>query len=87
MRTFTFICAGLVLGVLLVSGSRALGMKAAPAYALFLTVWTAVAAWNLYQGVATAGYTVLEELPIFLIIVLVPAMLVPLALRRAGGDG
>ena len=31
-----------------------------------------MAAWNLYEGVAHAGYTVLEELPIFLVIALVP---------------
>ena len=48
-----------------------------PAYALaakcFLPVWLAVAIANLWVGVNHAGYSLGEELPILLIVFLVPA--------------
>ena len=40
---------------------------------IFLPVWLAAAAVNMWLGVATAGYSVREELPIFLLIFAVPA--------------
>ena len=41
--------------------------------ALFLVVWLVLAAANMYLGVTQAGYSVREELPVFLLIFLVPA--------------
>lgn len=41
----------------------------------FVLVWFAVAAFNLAVGVYDAGYTFLEELPIFLLIFLVPSVI------------
>jgi hypothetical protein len=41
--------------------------------AIFVVVWLALAAANMYLGVTQAGYAVREELPIFLLIFLVPA--------------
>lgn len=41
--------------------------------ALFLVVWLVLAAANMYLGVTQAGYSVREELPIFLLVFLVPA--------------
>jgi len=41
--------------------------------AIFSTIWFAVAAINMWIGVAQADYSFAEELPIFLLIVLVPA--------------
>ncbi len=72
MRTLLFLLAGLAAGAVFHVGGRAVGLAAGTAFALFAAAWTAVAAWNLYEGVAHAGYTVLEELPIFLVIALVP---------------
>lgn len=40
---------------------------------IFLAVWFAVAAINMWIGVTRAGYSVREELPIFLVIFLLPA--------------
>ncbi len=40
----------------------------------FVPVWLLVAAANLWVGVAHAGYTVREELPILLLVFAVPAM-------------
>jgi hypothetical protein len=40
---------------------------------LFLVVWLAIAAANMWVGVAKAGYSVSVELPIFALIFAVPA--------------
>ena len=40
---------------------------------LFLPVWLAVAVANLWVGVTKAGYTLSQELPILLIVFIVPA--------------
>jgi hypothetical protein len=40
----------------------------------FVAVWLAVAVVNMYFGVARAGYAFREELPIFLVIFLLPAI-------------
>jgi hypothetical protein len=41
----------------------------------FVAVWFAVAAVNMWLGVARAGYSVADELPIFLLIFGAPAAL------------
>lgn len=41
---------------------------------LFLPLWFIGAGINLYLGVKTAGYTVGEELPIFLLVFAIPAI-------------
>lgn len=84
MRTLVFLLAGLVLGGVIVGGGRAAGRARGSALTVFGALWVAVAGWNLYEGVANAGYTVLEELPIFLVIVLVPLVVVALVSRRLG---
>jgi hypothetical protein len=46
----------------------------APAAKAFIPVWFIVAAVNMYIGVARAGYTVMDELPILLLNFAVPAV-------------
>jgi len=41
--------------------------------AIFITIWFVVAAVNMWIGIARAGYSFTEALPIFLLIFLVPA--------------
>ena len=77
MRTMLFIAGGLVLlGVFLgigrVVGSGGVAGMVGTAK-LFLPVWLAVALYNMWMGVAKAGYSVGEELPIMLLIFAVPA--------------
>ena len=43
------------------------------ALACYIALWFVVAALNLWVGVSRAGYTVADELPIFLLIFGVPA--------------
>jgi hypothetical protein len=40
---------------------------------VFLPIWLAGAAINLYMGVKGAGYSVKEEAPIFLLVFAIPA--------------
>lgn len=42
---------------------------------VFVPVWLAIACTNLWLGVNHAGYSVREELPILLVVFLVPASL------------
>ena len=79
MRTALFLAAG----VLLLGGFLLLGRLFAPQYPdaprvatlAYIAVWLVVAAVNMWLGVAKAGYSIGEELPIFLLIFLVPAAL------------
>ena len=77
MRTLLFLLAGLLLmsGLLLVG--RLFSAQFSDASRLltgaFVLIWLAVAAVNMWAGVAKAGYSVSEELPIFLLIFAVPA--------------
>ena len=55
----------------------------APAAGLFLPTWLAVALVNLWVGVQHAGYGLREELPILLLVFLVPAALAGVAIWLA----
>ena len=78
MRTGLFLLAGL----LLLAASVLLGRlfssnyPHAPLVALvaFAAAWFVLAAFNMWVGVAKAGYTTREELPIFALIFLLPAV-------------
>jgi len=79
MRTALFLTAG----VLLLGGFLLLGKLFAPQYPeaprastlAFVVAWLVVAGVNMWLGVAKAGYSVTEELPIFLLIFGAPVVL------------
>lgn len=77
MRTGLFLLAGwlllaafLILGKLFSENYTSATTMAAYAY---VAVWLIVAGLNMWTGVAKAGYSVAEELPIFALIFAVPA--------------
>jgi len=76
MRTVIIIVGGIVLlGICLLVG-RWIGGGTATMVAgakIFLPIWLAAALVNMWIGVARAGYSVAEELPIFLLIFAIPA--------------
>lgn len=76
MRTLIIISGGLVLLALFALGGRLLGGSTAMIIALkiFIPLWAVAAGVNMYIGVAQAGYSVMEELPIFLVICGAPAI-------------
>lgn len=79
MRTGLF----LVAGFLLLAASLMLGRlfsanypgATAMATAVYVVLWLVIAGANMWVGVAKAGYSVAEELPIFALIFGVPAAL------------
>jgi hypothetical protein len=77
MRTALFLVAGLLLlaGVLLLGKLFSSNYPEAPRLATiaFVVLWLAIAGANMWVGVAKAGYSVAEELPIFLLIFALPA--------------
>jgi hypothetical protein len=78
MRTALFLLVGfLLLAVCMLLGKLFSSNYPGAAYAatiIFVALWLAVAAANLWVGVAKAGYTLSEEFPIFLLIFAVPAI-------------
>jgi hypothetical protein len=84
MRTALIILGGLVVWGVFVATAK---MSSNPSRAIgtatiaFVLVWFLLAAVNMYFGVARAGYAFREELPIFLVIFLLPAIVAFVAQR------
>ena len=78
MRTLIFVLGGCALLAAFLGVSKLLSSDIADSTYLatiaFLAVWLVVAAVNMWVGVARAGYSVAEELPIFLLIFGLPAV-------------
>jgi hypothetical protein len=78
MHTIKVIGLGFALmGLLLFLAPRlaiSAGRPVAFAVRLFLPLWFAGALINLWIGVSRAGYTVMQEAPIFLVVFGVPAL-------------
>ena len=85
MRTALIILGGLVLWGVCLGISKLVAGAERPAYTLatvvFVVAWLAIAAANMWVGVTRAGYSWREELPIFLVIFALPAV-VALVARR-----
>ena len=67
---FLLLAAALLLGRLFSSNYPGATLAATIAY---VALWLIIAGVNMWVGVAKAGYSVAEELPIFLLIFAVPA--------------
>jgi hypothetical protein len=77
MHTLKVIAAGICLLVLFLLVGRLLGGSNAAigrATYYFIAAWLVAAVINLAIGVVSAGYSVVQELPIFLIVFGVPAL-------------
>ena len=77
MHTVLVILAGFALLGLCLLLARAFGgagrTQRAKVALIFIPLWLVGAAVNLWVGVSQAGYSVAEELPIFLVIFAIPA--------------
>lgn len=77
MRTVLIILGGFVLWGICLGIAKLLSSFSASsttvATASFVAIWFVVAAANMWIGVSQAGYSFREELPIFLLIFLLPA--------------
>ena len=86
MHTVYVIAAGLLLLGLFALSARGLsdptGMRRRRLLLGFIPAWFACAAYNMWVGVSQAGYSIGDELPIFLVVFAVPAMLALWLWRR-----
>ena len=75
MRTAIIIALGFVLLAACILGPRLAGgpQWSVTGAKIFIALWLLAALANLWLGVSSAGYTVLEELPIFLLIFVLPS--------------
>jgi hypothetical protein len=76
MRSAIIIVGGLLLFGIFALVARFVGgaQMIVMATKIFIPVWLVAALINMWIGVARAGYSVTEELPIFLLIFAVPAV-------------
>jgi len=78
MRTGIIILGGFVLWAVCLGIAKLLGNSSpssmTTATVAFVALWLAGAATNMWIGVSQAGYSFKEELPIFLLILLLPAV-------------
>ena len=72
MRTLLILIGGFVLLAVFVGVARFGAGSMRTALVAFAVVWFLVAAGNMAMGVLKAGYAFTEELPIFLLIFLLP---------------
>lgn len=85
MHMAMVIAGGIVLlGLFLLFGKLWGGDDANLAFAakIFLPVWLAMSLTNMWIGVARAGYSVREELPILLVVFALPAIIAGIAVWR-----
>jgi hypothetical protein len=75
MRTIIIILGGFLLLAVCIGAARLFGgaVTMGTAVKVFIPVWLVLAGINMWIGVARAGYSVSEELPIFLLIFSLPA--------------
>lgn len=77
MRTVLFLVSGLLLqaAFFILAKLFAENAPSATAWAtgIYVALWFLVTAANMWVGVSKAGYSVAEELPIFLLLFTVPA--------------
>jgi hypothetical protein len=84
MRTALIILGGFAAWGVFVAAAKASpnpGKAIGTATIAFVGAWFLVAAINMYFGVARAGYAFREELPIFFVIWLAPAIVALVAQR------
>jgi hypothetical protein len=86
MRTAVVIVAGLLVWGVCIGIARALTngdrVMMTAATVIFVVIWLGVAAVNMWMGVMKAGYSFRGELPIFLLIFLLPAIVAVLVKWR-----
>lgn len=73
MHTISVILGGLILLAVFVVLAHVTGRAFTPLARWYLGLWFACAGVNMLVGVSHAGYSVLEELPVFFLVFAVPA--------------
>ncbi len=75
MRTLLIIVGGIILWAVIAGLAKLIHDQSSTSWkpvGIFAAVWLLVTSWNVWVGITQAGYTFLEELPIFLLTYLLP---------------
>ena len=86
MRTVLIILGGIILWAVITGLARLFHDQASNSWkpvGIFAAIWLLLTSWNVWVGVTQAGYTVLEELPIFLVTFLLPVAVAVLTKRTS----
>ncbi|MCL7945451.1 hypothetical protein [Marinobacter sp. ATCH36] len=70
MRTLLFIFGGIILWAVITGLAKFFSNQASRGWmptVIFAAIWLLVTGWNVWVGMTQAGYTFMEELPIFLL--------------------
>ncbi len=86
MHTVMVVGGGLAVLAIFVLVSVLLGRGPAAGARVFILPWLVAALFNLYLG-TTHGYTVVQEIPFFLVVFGVPALAALAVTRWAGSRG
>lgn len=86
MHTILVLTAGFVLLALCLVAGRFAGQPPRRALTVFAVLWLIATAINMWIGVTRAGYSVAEELPIFLGLFAVPVVVGVVIARKLAGD-
>jgi hypothetical protein len=73
MHTIMVVLGGFLLLVICLLAGRLMKTMAIAAL-VFIPIWFGAALINLWIGVSRAGYSVAEELPVFLVVFAIPAV-------------
>jgi hypothetical protein len=91
MRTLIIIVGGIALWAVIAGFAKLFHKQANSSWApvgVFTAVWLAITSWNVWVGVTQAGYTFMQELPIFLVTFLLPVGVAIIVQRKSrGGSG
>lgn len=87
MHTVLVLCGGFVLLVVCFLVVKLVGQPPRRALLLFVPLWLAATAYNMWVGVRQAGYSVADETPIFIVLFAVPIVVGAFVARRLGGSG
>lgn len=82
MHTVMIIVAGLVLFAILALLARQIEPLHPHYFSVFIVLWFIGAAINMWVGIAHAGYSFMDELPIFFVVFLIPVVLAGLIKRK-----
>ncbi|MFB2704216.1 hypothetical protein [Marinobacter shengliensis] len=86
MRTLLVIAGGIILWAVIQGLTKLLHQPASNSWiptSIFAIIWLMVTSWNVWVGITQAGYTFLEELPIFLLTYLLPVTVAVLIQRKS----
>ena len=86
MRTLLFIVGGIVLWAVITGLSKLIHNQSSSSWiptAIFAAIWFMITGWNVWVGMTQAGYTFIEELPIFLLTYLLPLAIAIVIKRKS----